>query len=179
MESSDKVKNGLEHCINGTSCRGCPYCEECAIASDCNPMHKDLQDYIQQLEAQNAEQAERIRGLESSLMDEVSKTELIHVVDLNDDAIKVIQQLQADNAQLNRCIENMTDKLNAAHDETAKLQAERDAAVSELVGTCQVCRWEETEKCASCHFCEDAWNVHESNWEWRGVQKEDGNAKST
>ena len=48
----DEIKKGLWHCINGTSCRGCPYCEECAIASDCNPMHKDLQDYIQQLEAE-------------------------------------------------------------------------------------------------------------------------------
>ena len=48
----DEIKKGLEHCINGTSCRGCPYCEECAIASDCNPMHKDLQEYIQQLEAE-------------------------------------------------------------------------------------------------------------------------------
>ena len=46
----DEIKKGLEHCINGTSCRGCPYCEECAIASDCNPMHKDLQEYVQQLE---------------------------------------------------------------------------------------------------------------------------------
>ena len=46
----DEIKRGLEHCINGTSCRGCPYCEECAIASDCNPMHKDLQEYVQQLE---------------------------------------------------------------------------------------------------------------------------------
>lgn len=52
------------------------------------------------------------------------------------------------------------------------LLEERDAAISELVGTCQVCRWEETAKCSSCHFCEDAWNVHDSNWEWKGVQKE-------
>lgn len=50
VKSIDETKKGLEHCINGTSCRGCPYCEECAIASDCNPMHKDLQEYVQQLE---------------------------------------------------------------------------------------------------------------------------------
>ena len=65
MKTHDEIKNGLEHCINGTSCRGCPYCEECAIASDCNPMHKDLHGYIQQLQAENAEQAERIRQLEA------------------------------------------------------------------------------------------------------------------
>ena len=51
-KTADETKKGLEHCINGTSCRGCPYCEECAIASDCNPMHKDLQEYVQQLEAE-------------------------------------------------------------------------------------------------------------------------------
>ena len=54
-----------------------------------------------------------------------------------------------------------------------RLEAERDAAVRELVGTCQVCRWEDTEKCADCHFNPEAWNAHESNWEWRGVQKEE------
>ena len=54
-----------------------------------------------------------------------------------------------------------------------QLEDERDAAVSELVGCCPVCRWQDTEKCDSCHFNEDAWNVHESNWEWRGVQKEE------
>lgn len=90
-----------------------------------------------------------------------------------DDAIAYIQQLGADNAKLNRCIENMTDKLNEVNDEVAELQAERNAAVNELIGTCQVCRWEDTEKCASCHFNPEAWNVHESNWEWRGVQKEE------
>lgn len=73
--------------------------------------------------------------------------------------LQYIKQLEAQNAELSGKI--------------GQLQAERDAAVGELVGTCQVCRWEETEKCASCHFCEDAWNVHESNWEWRGVQKEE------
>lgn len=50
MKTPDEIKKGLEHCINGTSCRGCPYCEECAIASDCNPMQKDLQEYTKELE---------------------------------------------------------------------------------------------------------------------------------
>ena len=50
-KTPDEIKKGLEHCINGSSCRGCPFCEECATASDCNPMQKDLQGYIQQLEA--------------------------------------------------------------------------------------------------------------------------------
>ena len=53
-KTPDEIKKGLEHCINGSSCQGCPFCEECATASDCNPMQKDLQGYIQQLEAEKA-----------------------------------------------------------------------------------------------------------------------------
>ena len=55
------------------------------------------------------------------------------------DALVLIQQLQAENAQQARCIENMTDKLNAMNDEVAKLQAERDAAaevIKELAWDC-------------------------------------------
>lgn len=87
-------------------------------------------------------------------------------VELGLDALALIRQLEAR--------ERVLDEGCAALASIAgRLERERDAAVSELVGTCQVCRWEETAKCASCHFCEDAWNVHESNWEWRGVQKEE------
>lgn len=79
----EETKKGLEHCINGTSCRGCPYCEECAIASDCNPMHKDLQDYIQQLEsglsnlaeafATLREQAEMLEAERDALLEQAKK----------------------------------------------------------------------------------------------------------
>lgn len=79
-----------------------------------------------------------------------------------------VKQLEKDKADLLE-EQELNDFLR---DKVKQLEAERDAAVSELVGTCEVCRWEETAKCASCHFCEYAWNAHESNWEWRGVQKE-------
>lgn len=74
------------------------------------------------------------------------------------DALAYIQQLEAANTELlTKC---------------ERLERERDAAVNELIGTCSVCRWEETKKCGSCHFNSDAWNVCESNWEWRGVKEE-------
>lgn len=76
-----------------------------------------------------------------------------------EDALALIQQLEEQNAELVR--------------KTEQLQRERDAAVNELVGTCQVCLWEETAKCATCHFNAEAWNVHESKWEWRGVPEGD------
>lgn len=92
-----------------------------------------------------------------------------------DDAFNLIEQLEADNAQLNRCIENMTDKLNAANDEIAQLQAERDAAVEDLetiCGMCSVChackeRFFGGERCRGC--------INSSHWQWRGVREEDGN----
>ena len=89
------------------------------------------------------------------------------------DALALIQQLQADNAQQARCIENMTDKLNALNDEVAKLQAERDAAVEDLETVCGMF--------TVCHACKDRfWGgdscrgcVNSNHWQWRGVQKED------
>ena len=108
-------------------------------------------------------------------------------------ALALIQRLEADNAQQARCIENMTDKLNAANDEMAKLQAERDAAVADIrlaftsyVGTCRTCKHGknqvdcieplrcgncENEKC-KCQSCDS----YDSNWQWRGVQKEESDA---
>lgn len=94
-------------------------------------------------------------------------------VNRNNDTLAYIQQLEADNAQLNRCIENMTDKLNALNDEVAKLQAERDAAVEDLETVCGMC--------SVCHACKDRfWGgdscrgcVNSNHWQWRGVQKEE------
>lgn len=71
MKTPDEIKKGLEHCINGTNCRGCEYCEQCAIASDCNPMHKDLQEYIQQLEAERDAAVETIYKMAECITEDV------------------------------------------------------------------------------------------------------------
>ena len=86
------------------------------------------------------------------------------------DTFILIQQLQDENAQQTRCIENMTDKLNAMNDEAAKLQSERDAALENIRGDCVYC----------LHLCEDmvapscfdCANKGYYRWEWRGVPKE-------
>lgn len=113
-----------------------------------------------------------------------------YVEDAAADALSLIQQLQDDNAQQARCIENMTDKLNAMNDEVAKLQAERDAAVADIrlaftsyVGTCRTCKHGENQtdcieplRCGNCENekckCQSC-DIYDSNWEWRGVQKEE------
>jgi hypothetical protein len=89
------------------------------------------------------------------------------------DALALIQQLQAENAQQARCIENMTDKLNAMNDEVAKLQAERDAAVADLRRAmhCPSCaNWRKPEKAAVCFACQYG---RTRRFEWRGVPKEE------
>ena len=52
MKTSEEIKKGLNICSNSLSCRGCPYCEECAISDACTPLLMDLRVYIQQLEAE-------------------------------------------------------------------------------------------------------------------------------
>ena len=96
------------------------------------------------------------------------------------DALAYIQQLEADNAQQARCIENLTDKLNALNDELAELQAERDAAVALIPRACAYCKWYGTKHggfhpdCKNPNGCRNVSGIN-TGWQWRGVQKEDMN----
>lgn len=92
------------------------------------------------------------------------------------DAIALIQQLQAQNAEKDVRIQ--------------QLEAERDAAVADIrlaftsyVGTCQTCKHGENQvdcieplRCGNCENekckCQSC-DSYDSNWEWRGVQKEE------
>lgn len=101
---------------------------------------------------------------------------------LHTDALALIQRLEADNAKKDENIQMLQDgnaslmkTIDEACEKTVRLERERDAAVNGLVGTCQVCLWEGTAKCATCHFNAEAWNVHESNWEWRGAPEQEKN----
>ena len=90
----------------------------------------------------------------------------------NHQLLTKVEHLEAENKSFMETIGLLHVTENQLETKCHQLEQERDAAVNELIGTCQVCRWEETEKCASCHFNSDAWNVCESNWEWRGVKEE-------
>ena len=48
MENLEKVLDGLECCITGEDCVGCPYHEQCAFATDCNPMHEDIVEIVKE-----------------------------------------------------------------------------------------------------------------------------------
>ena len=96
------------------------------------------------------------------------------------DALAYIQQLEADNAQLNRCVENMTDKLNAAHDETVELKRERDALVEIIRNEanfnpvplqCRCCKnFNGDFTKDTCRFC--GTKAPFGNFEWRGVKED-------
>ena len=95
-----------------------------------------------------------------------------------EDAISCIQQLQAENAQQARCIENLTEKLNATNDALAELQAERDAAVAAIPRACGFCKWYGLKHggffpdCKNPNGCRNISGIN-TGWEWRGVQKEE------
>lgn len=92
------------------------------------------------------------------------------------DALALIRQLEAQNAEKDARIK--------------QLEAERDAAVADIrlaftsyVGTCQTCKHGENQadciepiRCGNCENekckCQSC-DSYDSNWEWRGVQKEE------
>lgn len=97
---------------------------------------------------------------------------VLRIQNLHVASLTYIQQLEADNSRLSDTIRSLTDLLNAAHEETAKVKRERDAAVRGLHGDCETCKHYETENCAYCVHDPDAWSAHEDNWEWEGVGPE-------
>lgn len=96
------------------------------------------------------------------------------------DALALIQQLESDKQQLEGMLTHMNQLRDAAagralkmEERVQQLEAERDAAVKDLqtCAPCRVCKFRNRGKddypCCDCGFHEA------SNFEWRGVQKED------
>lgn len=85
-----------------------------------------------------------------------------------------IHDLETDKSRLNDTIRSLTERLNAAHEETEKVKRERDAAVDALGKShpCDSCihfdcQWDEPP-CSSC-FHSDPVDNFTSNFEWCGV----------
>lgn len=90
------------------------------------------------------------------------------------DALALTQLLEADNAQKDRCIENLTDKLNMMGDEVMALSEERGEIMRYLRSMgCDTCLYDDYDgsepPCINCTAERDL-------WQWEGVQKEDGDA---
>lgn len=91
------------------------------------------------------------------------------------DAFALIQQLEADNSRKDDTIRNLTELLNAAHDETSAVKRERDAAVRDIPRACGYCKHYEISFNGATpdHDCKnpECYNISGVNtgWQWRGV----------
>jgi len=92
VKKIDKIKAGLNHCINADGCCGCVYHDECMKATDCNPMHKDILAYIHTYEEMNEKLINtigRLTGVINALADQIPRW--VSVEDaLPDDDVNVL-----------------------------------------------------------------------------------------
>jgi hypothetical protein len=128
MKTPDEIKQGQKLCLLGTACGRCPYYNVGhGVAACMGRLTQDTLDYIQQLETEDAQKAQRIAGLEQEL---------------------------------------------------AAVKQERDAAVDSLRGDCSECKCADVvgneEPCSSCkiEYRKGVKHCCKSNWQWRGVCKE-------
>lgn len=104
---------------------------------------------------------------------------------LTDDALALIQQLEADKQQLEGLLTHMNQLRDAAAGRALKmeervhqLEAERDAAVACLKkaanekGECFGCKWYNGKNCTHPDY-KMLCSSHDDKWEWRGVPKEE------
>lgn len=95
--------------------------------------------------------------------------------EMNKDAIRLIEQLIAENADLRKEIEWKDMVIALAQKKQAEAEAERDAALADLADarSCKTCKYacdtrdcssckSKTCKCLECHLDKNA-------WEWRGL----------
>lgn len=106
-------------------------------------------------------------------------------VEISADALALIQQLQAENAekdariqQLEERCKHMNDLRDAAADRALKmeervhqLEAERDALMDHVYGSCVTCK--HVDKVDTDYPCSECLCKGKTLWEWRGIQKEE------
>ena len=92
------------------------------------------------------------------------------------DPLALIRQLYADNCRLKDELYNAYNVQNEQLVRINQLEAERDAAVAGLKSncTCPECKYFSDDIQDPCRGCKPT----DSKFEWRGVQKEDGNGKA-
>ena len=150
MRTPDKIKKGLECCsnVNFVCNEECPYYKSLSEGEDCClKKNADALALIQQLQAENAEQAERIQQLGAELSD--AKNNHQHTIDI---------------------AERQKDQIDKLKKVIVRLNAERDAAVAGLKSNCVCpeCKYFSDDIQEPCRGCKP----NDSKFEWRGVQKD-------
>ena len=95
--------------------------------------------------------------------------------EMNKDAIRLIEQLTAENADLRKELEWRDMVIALAKRKQAEAEAERDAALADLADarSCKTCKYAcDTRDCSSCKSktckCLDC-HLDKNAWEWRGL----------
>ena len=98
--------------------------------------------------------------------------------EMNKDAIRLIEQLIAENADLRKEIEWKDMVIALAQKKQAEAEAERDAALADLADarSCKTCKYAcDTRDCSSCKSktckCREC-HLDKNAWEWRGLPEE-------
>lgn len=160
----EEIKKGLECCYSPVEtimrCEQCPYYGSIVCKMR---LHTDSLALIQQLQAENAEKDKSMQQLERSLSFACDLADGLKAA-----TVKQEQELYV-SEERNRQLETQNAELSG---KIGQLQAERDAAVEALKNgdVCESCKHFGTlmdeEPCAWCG------RLH-SNFEWRGLQKEE------
>ena len=95
--------------------------------------------------------------------------------EMNKDAIRLIEQLIAENADLRKEIEWKDMVIALAQRKQTEAEAERDAALADLADarSCKTCKYAcDTRDCSSCKSktckCREC-HLDKNAWEWRGA----------
>ena len=188
-KTPDEIKKGLE-CCKEDECFGdrenCPYTADPKLCV--GVMCADALALIQQLQAENTEKDARIQQLEADKQQ--LEGMLTHMNQLRDAAAGRALKMEERVHQLEAELEDMTARYKIADDcakkkgemnemlyaELTAVKAERDAAVEDMHGRCPSCKhYDKDPKEEPCASCSSGYG-NMDNWQWRGVQKEDGNA---
>lgn len=154
MKTPDEIKKGIE-CCNSThydACPDCPYKGECdAVFSCIRRKSEDTTAYIQQLEAKDAKQRQRIEELEAQFADaKLNHQHTIYIAEKQKEQIGKLKKLVARMSK-----------------EIAAISAERDLAAhhAALGQCCETCLYRDIPAMGvPCMDCGD-----HNLWIYRGI----------
>lgn len=159
---------------NRSGCIGCAYRDPNKISFKCqDELFKDVREYIKQLQ-EAVEQWELVASSPGTVEDIARENTMLTKYARQRE--KQVTELSAANVKLQK--------------EISQLKAERDAVIRDLqeCAQCGHCKHQEKNlvkcneydfycvKCdcvgCACLTCDE---IEHQNWEWRGIQREDGN----
>ena len=166
LKTNEKIKKGLEVCNiwmvdEPNHCMECPY----FCTKDCaDTLMKHALALIQQLQAENAEQAETIMWMEAELEDMTARYKIADDCakkkgEMNEKLYAELSAVKAERDDLKRYIR--------------QLEAEKDMTVKDVEKRCITCKNSYLNN-SDIDICPYVQQCHDhSKWEWCGVVEEE------